>query len=396
MRETTSSQRWTAEPSSKPSESGKRKARQGSEADAGAASASDPAHPDGPLEGALATAAERIAAQWARREHKPVLLQADFESELTELVAAVDRAARSDTPDRIELDFGPSFLLRRRLLELLGAELVGIWAEQPPDDPAEMLRILRSITAARRILNPEWTDDDVAGLLSAPDGLGLVAEVAHDLRSPLTAMLFLSDTLRRGHSGPLNDVQLRQLALIYSSSLGLIEVASDLIELARGGDRLPEAERRPFSLAETLESVRSIVQPMAEEKGIQLLLTSTQPDVRSGYPVAINRILLNLASNAIKFTDDGTVDVRLEADGPVRIRFSVKDTGTGIPEENRDTLFMPFRSRRDSGYYFSGTGLGLTIARRLVRAMGSELEFETGESGTRFFFVVPVPPATRF
>ena len=116
-------------------------------------------------------------------------------------------------------------------------------------------------------LEADWSQH-FTDRLSAPDGLELVVEVAHDLRSPLTSILFLAETLQRGRSGPVNPVQERQLGLIYSAAFGLSSVASDVIELARGGDRLVDLDPIPFSVTDILESVRDIVQPIAEEKNL--------------------------------------------------------------------------------------------------------------------------------
>src|SRR5262249_33502965 len=148
-----------------------------------------------------------------------------------------------------------------------------------------------------------------ADRLSGPDGMDLVVEVAHDLRSPLTSILFLSETLQRARSGPINAVQERQLGLIYSAAFGLSSMASDVIELARGGDRLVDLDPLPFSVADIFESVRDIVQPIAEEKGLQVALHFPELDFRVGYPVALSRVLLNLTTNALKFTSEGLVEV---------------------------------------------------------------------------------------
>src|SRR5690606_22337651 len=98
-----------------------------------------------------------------------------------------------------------------------------------------------------RALEPDWAQH-LADRLSGPDGLELVVEVAHDMRSPLTSVLFLAETLQRGQSGPVSPVQERQLGLIYSAAFGLSAMASDVIELARGGDRLVDLEPIPFSV----------------------------------------------------------------------------------------------------------------------------------------------------
>ncbi|MGH7476888.1 MAG: sensor histidine kinase [Longimicrobiales bacterium] len=344
----------------------------------------------------LRRAAERVLRTWPHSAAAPLLLDEPIEQELGRVVDALEDALHDDATPQMAPVRNP--ILRRRLLELLHSEVLELWTEQADETPGAerpWLALIRVLTNSRRQLDPEW-GQDIPTLLASPDGLRLVAEIAHDLRSPLTAVLFLSDTLRRGHSGPLSEPQLRQMGLIYSATLGLIEVASDMIELARGGEHLSARDVVPFSIRETLESVRGIVEPLAEEKHLQLRLRGAEPDSRMGHPIALNRVLLNLSTNALKFTDHGSVEVMAEVVDRQRLRWSVRDTGPGIPEEARDSLYVPFRVRADSGYHFSGTGLGLTIARRLVRAMGSELSYESSPDwGTRFYFDIEAPPTPR-
>jgi len=249
--------------------------------------------------------------------------------------------------------------------------------------------------AVRREIEPDWADF-FTSRLAGPGGLDLVVEVAHDLRSPLTSVLFLAETLQRGHSGPVTDIQRRQLGLIYSAALGLSAVTSDIIELARGGDRLVDTEPSPFSVGEILESVKDIVQPIAEEKGLEIRITPPPSDQRLGHPLAISRVLLNLTTNALKFTDEGHVEISAAAADHGAIDFAVADTGRGISDDALETLYQPFRRlvSREAGYCFSGTGLGLAICRRLVEAMGSSLTVETSlNRGTRFSFRLDLPPA---
>jgi signal transduction histidine kinase len=243
-------------------------------------------------------------------------------------------------------------------------------------------------------LEADWSQH-FTDRLSAPDGLELVVEVAHDLRSPLTSILFLAETLQRGRSGAVNAVQERQLGLIYSAAFGLSSVASDVIELARGGDRLVDLDPIPFSVTDILESVRDIVQPIAEEKSLGVRLTPPEADFRIGHPVALSRVLLNLTTNALKFTAEGFVEVVARQTSARRLEFSVRDTGRGIPPQSMATLFEPFRRRQKAGEYaFSGSGLGLSICRKLVEAMGSTLQVETQQGvGTRFYFELDLPLA---
>ncbi len=226
-----------------------------------------------------------------------------------------------------------------------------------------------------------------------PTGLEFVAGVAHDLRSPLTSILFLAETLHSEQSGEINAVQRRQLGIIYSAALGLVSVASDIIELARGGNGLTEHRPIPFSVTEIMESVRDIVRPMAEEKGLHVQLFPPAMDQRSGFPLALSRVLLNLTTNGLKFTDTGFVEIWCRDTAPTRVEFSVRDTGKGYTPDAIDHLYQPFRCSRDGQHYgFSGTGLGLAISRKLVEAMGSTLEVETRPRwGTRFFFELELP-----
>ena len=180
-------------------------------------------------------------------------------------------------------------------------------------DPSQLLRLLGAIEQVGQRLEADWSQH-FADRLSSPDGLELVVEVAHDLRSPLTSILFLAETLQRGRSGPVNEIQERQLGLIYSAAFGLSSVASDVIELARGGDRLVDLDPIPFSVTDILESVRDIVQPIAEEKGLTVQLSTPEADFRVGHPVALSRVLLNLTTNALKFTAEGFVEVTCPAD----------------------------------------------------------------------------------
>lgn len=282
------------------------------------------------------------------------------------------------------------------LLNALRAAFLDHVASLPePPSSVQLMRVLRAFETVQRVV-----DDDVArrfvSKLSGPDGLELIVEVAHDLRSPLSSILFLAETLRKGQSGALNAVQERQLGLVYSAAFGLSAMASDVIELAHGGNQLLDAHPRPFSVSDILRSVGDIVQPMAEEKGLQVRLVPPEGDVRLGHPSALNRVLLNLTTNALKFTEHGSVDVVAEQATRTNVVFSVQDTGRGIPREVLSTLYDPFRRRRPTEYSFSSAGLGLSICRKLVTAMGAELAVDTSpDTGTRFSFELALPLASR-
>src|SRR5690606_6220259 len=157
----------------------------------------------------------------------------------------------------------------------------------------ELLPVLRALESVQSAL----ADDSAqafAERLAEADAMNLVVEVAHDMRSPLGSILFLVERLRRAQSGPVNAVQERQLGLIYSAAFGLSTLASDVMELARGGDRLVHGPPIAFSVQEIFQQVRDIVVPMAEEKQLTLVTEPLEGDWRVGQPQEPQRPLLNL------------------------------------------------------------------------------------------------------
>ncbi len=236
---------------------------------------------------------------------------------------------------------------------------------------------------------------DLPACLAGPNGLELVVELAHDLRSPLTSILFLAEALQQGQGGSVTLEQGRQLGLIYSAALSLCATASDVLELARGGNRLVDRAPAAFSVAETFASVRSMIQPIAEEKRLALRLVHPVPERRVGHARALSRVLLNLATNAVKFTDTGFVELAARPIDSRRLEFSVRDTGAGIDPALLHAPYQPVRAAADGRHQFSSSGLGLAICRKLAKAMGTQLAVETRPNwGTRFYFEVDCPPAS--
>lgn len=346
----------------------------------------------------VAQAAPSLADVWRRAareaEEDPAVLarHAASPEEAGKAVAAVLSAVAArlggpgaDLPARTPLARAVVASLRHSVID-------GLRTLSPPASGGEIVALLGALEQVSSELDPTWSEQ-FASRLGSADGFDLVVELAHDLRSPLTSILFLAETLQRGRSGPLTQVQERQLGLIYSAAFGLSSVASDVIELARGGDRLVDLDPIPFSVADIFESVRDIVLPIAEEKGLSVVVEAIDTDFRVGHPVALSRVLLNLTTNALKFTNEGQVEVRCSAGPGDQLEFSVRDTGRGISQSALATLFEPFRRRQREGEYgFSGSGLGLSICRKLVEAMGATLELETApNAGTRFYFTLELP-----
>jgi signal transduction histidine kinase len=281
----------------------------------------------------------------------------------------------------------------RRYVDVLRSEFLEVAAsEADPPDAAATIEILRALEEVNRRSEQTATGRFVARLAGA-ESVTAVVEIAHDIRSPLSSILFLVDTIRRGQSGKVSSVQERQLGLIYGAALGLSTLSSDLIDAVRG-ERLVDGRPVPFSITEIILSVCAIVQPIGEEKGLPLHITFPVVDGRIGYPSAINRVLLNLTTNALRYTDSGAVSIGCTEHSDRAVEFWVKDTGRGIPDGVLAMLFDGFRPG-SVGMRFSSAGLGLAICRTLLEAMGSALKVETSpEEGTRFSFEIDLAPAS--
>jgi signal transduction histidine kinase len=282
------------------------------------------------------------------------------------------------------------------LLDRLEREL--LWLPKTASEAVATLEALRACATYRTTRGPgrvQSGEADLRARMLGPDAFELLVEVAHDFRSPLTSILFLSEALRNEHSGPVTDLQRSQLGLMYSAAFGLANVASDVVDLARRGLDLVDEKPVPYAFGEVFRNVERLVRPMMEEKRLELVIELPPRGQSVGHPHALGRVLLNLTTNAIKFTDAGRVEIGVRQLPQGRIEYYVQDTGRGIPADRQEELFQPFKKRRGhSGKadFFSGSGVGLSIARRLVEAMSSTLEFTTSpDDGTRFFFVLRAP-----
>ena len=330
----------------------------------------------------------RAAARQAASAGKP------GEADITLELRAVARCVESNDPELLLTlkHFDPAICLES--LDRLRGELSRFWSgEQPNAVTADIVVQMERLDRVQKALLDARTEPGEEPQPSR--GMNLAVEIAHDLRSPLTSILFLSETLRRGQSGEVTDLQHRQLGLIYAAALSMVSLASNLIELAQGEERLLEQFPAPFSVTESLESICDIVRPIAEEKKLALRVLPPSVDHRIGFSAALSRVLLNLLTNALQNTEDGFVEIAVRPKSISQLEFSVRDTGSGLSDDARQSLFTPFRKvRKGNRFGFSGSGLGLAICRRLLKAMNSELHYETAAGwGTRFYFELELPPA---
>lgn len=305
---------------------------------------------------------------------------------------AADALRVSDLPWRVPVA-ELACRLRRRLVEQLRSDALPLGADAS-EVAFGLVAALDRVEASARADGARSVMDQLGG----SHALELLVEVAHDMRSPLGSILFLVERLR--DSGGPDGPQARQLGLVYGAAFGLSTVVSDVMELARGGDRLASSTSTTFDIAALVEGVRAIVAPLAEERGVALSVAVGAIGARVGRETALHRVLLNLVTNALKFTPAGTVQVDVQpaasaVGGADRVAFTVADSGRGIPPVVLEQVFQTFRRGPDMrSHAFSSAGLGLAICQKLVAAMGGELEVDSavGE-GTRFRFTLELPRA---
>ena len=224
-----------------------------------------------------------------------------------------------------------------------------------------------------------------------------LAVVSHELRTPLNGVMGVLQLL---DDGRLSEAQRNYLATAAASGDTLIGLIDTILEYARLEASAEVLESRDFRLDQLIETAVDLLRPQALAKGLIFDLAcdaSVRTDVH-GDPVRLNRVLLNVIGNAIKFTSDGRIGLRAsiaQQQAGYRLNLTVEDTGIGIAPEMHERIFEDFVQADDSvARRFGGTGLGLAIARRLARLMGGDLTVEsTPGSGSAFHLAMPLKPA---
>jgi signal transduction histidine kinase len=221
--------------------------------------------------------------------------------------------------------------------------------------------------------------------------------MSHELRTPLNSIIGFTSLLRRGLAGPVNEEQVKQLGIVHSSASHLLGLINDLLDVSRVEAGRTDLQREPFDFLDVVnEAVRSL-QPMADRKGLQVIVDVAQPAIPMlGDRKRSFQILLNLVTNALKFTERGTVRIAAISSGNT-LRVEVADTGIGIKAEHLGMLFEAFRQVDGSAKrVYEGAGLGLYLCRRLLSMMGGEIRAESiYGKGSRFLYSMPLSLAAE-
>ena len=258
----------------------------------------------------------------------------------------------------------------------------------------ELGRLAEAINMMTSNLRQQISEKETAEHASQVKNLFL-ANMSHEIRTPLNAILGFSDVLRTPEL-PEQD-RLKYLDIIKRTGTNLTTIINDIMDISKVEAEQLEIEKSVISLPQLLSDLSILLQLRCEEKGIKLQIhkLNSVADFIFTDPLRLRQILMNIIGNAIKFTEQGSIQVTYETQGKILL-FKVKDSGIGITDEQRKNLFKPFSQGDDSiQRKFGGTGLGLTLSQRLAQMLGGDLGIlETSHHGSTFFIKIAYEPTT--
>jgi len=249
--------------------------------------------------------------------------------------------------------------------------------------------IERDVTEARKVAK-DMAEARAQAEAGARAKAEFLANMSHEIRTPLTGVMGMAELLAETD---LDDEQRRYADTIRGSSLSLMAIINDILDLSKLDAGRMELHPVPFAPEACFRETLDLLEPMARAKGLSLRLTV--PDELPGMVKAddgrLRQVATNIIGNAIKFTEKGSVVVTLSADAQGRLCFAVRDTGIGISKDKQEQIFDHFtQAEASTTRRFGGSGLGLSISRHIVAAMGGEIQL-TSELGKGATFCVCVP-----
>jgi signal transduction histidine kinase/DNA-binding response OmpR family regulator len=253
-----------------------------------------------------------------------------------------------------------------------------------------LLTVTGRATQLRAAVQQARRSREIATAANAAKG-EFLANMSHEIRTPMNAIIGMSHLALRGE---LTARQRDHISKVQRSAQSLLGIINDILDFSKIEAGKLTIEAVAFNLGDVLETLANVLGLRAEDKGVELLfaLPEDLPGALLGDPLRLSQVLVNLGSNAIKFTERGEVVVRIQpteaAPGRARLRFSVEDSGIGMTEEQCERLFRPFEQADSStSRRYGGTGLGLAISRHLVRLMGGQIEVRSQPgAGSTFAF----------
>ncbi len=221
-----------------------------------------------------------------------------------------------------------------------------------------------------------------------------LASMSHELRTPLNSIIGFTGIVLQGMSGKINDEQQKQLTMVKKSGNHLLSLINDLLDIAKIEAEKVDLSIDKFTIGDVITEVVESFSPAVEEKGLEVTL-----DVPQGVTLLCDRrrlkqVLMNFVSNAVKFTDQGSISIAIRVIEDEKVEVSVIDTGIGIKDEVFDKLFQPFQQVGESlTRSREGTGLGLHLTKKLVGLLGGDVSAKsTFGKGAEFTFTVPLTP----